>query len=250
MRTVGVDLAAEPAKTAVAVIEWSTERATVTSLSIGADDDQILSSAAGVERIGIDAPFGWPDAFVGFVSAHHDHQVPETKLATRDDRRPMTKRRTDVVVQLTTGAVPLSVSADRIAHVALRCAGLLAEFAAVGVDVDRVRGRVCEVYPASALRTWGMVSTGYKGSGAVGFSALVDAVESAAPWLDLGDFRTLFASNDDAFDAVVSGLVARAAALGETALPSAKDGAVAAREGWIHVPTCSLDALLTGRFQP
>ena len=250
MRTVGVDLAAEPAKTAVAVIDWAAGEATVTSLTIGASDEQILRMATGAERIGVDAPFGWPDAFVKFVAAHHDHHAPATRLATRDDRRPMTKRHTDVVVQATTGAVPLSVSADRIAHVALRCAGLLAEFRATGVDVDRVGGKVCEVYPAAALRMWQMASKGYKGNGAVGFDALVYAIESAVPWLVLGEFRPLFASNDDAFDAVVSALIARAVALGRTAMPTVDDGPVAAREGWIHVPTCSLDALVAGTFQP
>ncbi|CAM3847939.1 DUF429 domain-containing protein [Smaragdicoccus niigatensis] len=250
MRTVGVDLAAEPAKTAVAVLDWAAGGATVMSLTIGAGDEQILRMASGAERVGIDAPFGWPDAFVKFVAAHHDHQAPATKLATRDDRRPMTKRHTDVVVQATTGAVPLSVSADRIAHVALRCAGLLAEFRAIGVDVDRVRGAVCEVYPAAALRTWHMASKGYKGSGSVGFDALVSAIEGAAPWLALGEFRPLFASNDDAFDAVVSALIARAVALGRTAMPTADNERLAAREGWIHVPTGTLDALLTGTFQP
>jgi hypothetical protein len=67
------------------------------------------------------------------------------------------------VVREQAGLVPLSVSADRIAHVALRCAVLLAELDASGRPVDRSgSGHVVEVYPAASLRRWGLDHPGYK----------------------------------------------------------------------------------------
>jgi hypothetical protein len=61
------------------------------------------------------------------------------------------------------GVNPLSVSADRIAHAAFRCAGLLARLAALGEPVDRAgSGVVVEVYPAAALRRLGLTHRGYK----------------------------------------------------------------------------------------
>ena len=64
-------------------------------------------------------------------------------------------RRTDTVVHDKLRLMPLSVSADRIAHVALRCAVLLAKLDAAGRPVDRSGGgTVVEVYPAASLLGW------------------------------------------------------------------------------------------------
>lgn len=244
MRTVGVDLAAEPAKSALAILDWKPGRVQVVDLRMGASDAEIVAAAEGADRIGIDAPFGWPDAFAAFVAAHHEHRSPATSLASREDRRPLTKRRTDIVVQEATGVVPLSVSADRIAHVALRCAGLLTELRSAGVDVGRVDGVAVEVYPAAALRRWGLRNRGYKGGASDGFAGLLDAFDAATPWLEFGDFRATFRATDDAFDAVVAAIIARASACAATTLPSAQDWDVASREGWIHVPTGALADLV------
>ncbi|OPX08603.1 DUF429 domain-containing protein, partial [Gordonia sp. i37] len=72
---------------------------------------------------------------------------------------------------------------------------------------------------------------------------LVSALQDAAGWLDLGDHRALMCRDDNAFDAVVTALIARAAQLGRTRMPDDADRSVALREDWIHVPDCSLDAL-------
>jgi hypothetical protein len=86
--------------------------------------------AEGCERVGIDAPFGWPAAFVAMMARHHGALgdaaggsvvgVPEWSPAQRDQLR---FRRTDVVVRGALGRWPLSVSSDLIAIVAMRCAG-------------------------------------------------------------------------------------------------------------------------------
>ncbi|MGJ0120767.1 DUF429 domain-containing protein [Williamsia sp. MIQD14] len=244
MRTVGVDLAAEPAKTACAVVEWAAGRAEVTALRLGADDAVLVAAADGADRVGVDAPFGWPDAFVEFVVAHHHGGAPTTgPLNTRAARGPLVRRHTDEVVRVETGLIPLSVSADLIAHVALRCSSVLR-----ALDVsDRVHGTAAEVYPAAALRTWGLRSRGYKGSANTGVRAtLLADLAVAAPWLELGDFAPLCHASDDAVDAVVAALLARAVALGATLLPSAEMADVAAREGWIHLPRIDLSELVTG----
>lgn len=246
MRTVGIDLAAEPLKTAVATIDWGERSARVVRLQLGATDNDLVGAVVEADRCGIDAPFGWPDAFVDFVLAHHERRPRrELALSNRAGRLPLVRRRTDRVVHELTGIVPLSVSADLIAHVALRCAGLLARLAVEGVDTDRVDGAVLEVYPAAALQQWGLPFRGYKGSAnRERLAQLVASFAGAAPYLDFGGFREACEASDDAFDAVAAAVIARAAAVEQTRLPDAADTEVAAREGWIHLPTGPLSALL------
>ena len=241
-RTVGVDLAASPSKTAVAAVDWSNSGAKLADLVMPADDAAIRAISDGVQRIGIDAPFGWPDAFVEFISAHHRGGTPSGKrLDDVSHRRPLVYRRTDLVVAgLPNGRRPLSVSADQIAHVAFRCAGLLAD-----LDVDnRVDGWAVEAYPAAALTFWGLRPRGYKRiENRPVREIMVAELRAAAPWLELGDHAQAMIENDDVFDAVITALIARAAALGRTRRPAPEDLPIALREGWIHVPDSGLDEL-------
>jgi len=125
--TAGLDLAAMPERTALASIEWAETRAIIRDVICPAGDDVILEVIGQTSKTGIDCPFGWPDAFIDFVAAHRSGHVAllPDGLGT-GWRRPLTMRRTDAVVHDKLRLVPLSVSADRIAHVALRCAVLLA----------------------------------------------------------------------------------------------------------------------------
>ncbi|GAB2669149.1 DUF429 domain-containing protein [Gordonia jinhuaensis] len=242
-RTVGIDLAAAPERTAAAVLEWSPECARVVALALPADDATLREVCAGADRIGVDAPIGWPSAFVDFVTAHRAHRTPPgLGLDQRGARRPLTLRVTDDYVARTTGLTPLSVSADLIANVAFRAAGLLAD---LGVD-DRVNGRAVEAYPAAALHHWGLAHRRYKGAAnAVALAELVSALERAAPWLDLGEHRALCTRRDDAFDAVITAMIARAAQLDATVSPPPDlDRSVIADEGWIHIPRCTLADLV------
>src|SRR5450631_3187126 len=160
----GLDLAATPERTALASIEWAGTRAVIRDVVCPAGDDVILEVIGQAGKTGIDCPLGWPDAFVGFVAAHRSGHValPPDGLGA-GWRRPLTMRRTDVFVQEKLRLVPLSVSADWIAHVALRCAVLLAKLDASGRPVDRTgAGAVVEVYPASSLLGWGLRHRGYK----------------------------------------------------------------------------------------
>ena len=68
MRTLGIDLAAQPKNTAVCEIDWSSGRVEIEERSLE-DDDLVADLAA--DKTGIDAPLGWPDTFVTAISAHH-----------------------------------------------------------------------------------------------------------------------------------------------------------------------------------
>lgn len=246
MLTVGVDLAAEAANTAVARIGFGAGRARVVEVLVGADDAAILGSIDGADKAGIDCPLGWPEAFVEFLNVHrHGVARPPSPLEGRAWRRTLTARVTDEVVRMRTGLVPLSVSADRIAHPALRCAALLGALATDGIPIDRSGvGVVVEVYPAASLKTWGLPYRRYKGTpNRPALDGLVDALRDAAPWLDLGGYEPLCRRSDHATDAVICALTARAAALDLTAPPDDDQRRAAAVEGWIAVPTGNLATL-------
>lgn len=246
MITTGVDLATEPAKTGMATIRWDADGALLTSLRLGVDDGAIVDAAATSTKLGIDCPLGWPDGFVEPLTRHHTgHLVPHA-LDDADWRRGLAKRGTDLAVTRATGLHPLSVAADRIGLTAMRAANLLGQLAISGSPVDRAgSGVVVEVYPAASLHVWGLDSHRYKGSSrAAALGALVDRLTTAAPWLQLGENEGLCRRHDDAFDAVVAALTARAAARGITAVPQDKPAtARAQREGWIAVPTSALGDL-------
>ncbi len=246
--TVGIDLAAEAARTAVAWLDWSSAGARLVRVELGADDGLIVEAVTGASKAGIDCPFGWPDRFVEFVSAHRaGHvRVPEG-LAGRVWRRDLALRVTDQVVHAQTGLTPLSVSADRIGHATMRCAALLAELARRGRPVDRRGGgAVVEVYPAACLKRWELPFRGYKRvANLTELGRLVDRLLEAAPWLDLGEYEALCRASDDATDAVVSALAARASALELVTVPEGEQAGPAATEGWIALPTTSLDRLVT-----
>jgi predicted nuclease with RNAse H fold len=244
--TVGVDLAAEPERTAVAGIEWSDGRARVCEVVCGADDDAVVAAIAQSQKAGIDCPLGWPDEFVAFVAAHRaGHVAVRGDLTGREWRRRLTLRLTDRVVHAETGLTPLSVAADRIGHVALRCAGLLALLAGQGVPVDRCgTGTVVEVYPSASLKSWGLPYRGYKRPAEIGpLGELVDRLLAAAPWLDLGRAESLCRRSHDAADAVVAALTARAVSQNLASVPATGQEAAARTEGWIAVPTAPLDRL-------
>ncbi|MGH2556297.1 MAG: DUF429 domain-containing protein [Actinomycetota bacterium] len=140
-----------------------------------------------------------------------------------------------------------SHAADRIAAVAVRCARLQTLWAGhwSGLEDRAGRGRLIETYPAAALKLWGLVHRSYKGTaGAATRADLVDSLMVAAPWLHLVDAGSACRASDDCMDAVVSGLVTLAAKLGLTRIPETEaDNQLAAREGWIHLPICSLSEL-------
>lgn len=246
MLTVGVDLAARPARTALAVIDWDDGKAVITTLVRGADDDVILAALAQADKAGIDCPLGWPDAFLAFLCEHQAGRVAVPDgLTGLQWRRQLAWRRTDEVVRARTGLIPLSVAADRIGHAAMRCAGLLAQLADQGRPVDRTgTGVVVEVYPAASLKQWHLPHRGYKAPrNAAELAALTDALLAAARWLEATEVFALCKTSHDALNAVVAALTARAAALGMTIRPNDEQAAAARSEGWIALPGTPLSML-------
>lgn len=242
MRMLGIDLASQARTTAACAVEWRAGGAEVVELEVGADDARLLEQAGEADRVGIDAPFGWPLAFVALMAHHHGggRGAPDWSPGRRDELR---FRRTDVVVKGVLGRWPLSVSTDLIGIVALRCAGLLDR---LGVEDRSGEGRVVETYPAVALHAWGFPSRGYKGGGEA-VAALLGEVRRACPWLTLSEeAAALCGRSDHALDALVASLVARAAAVGVTGRPGAEEREAARVEGWIAVPRAGSLPLLAG----
>lgn len=243
MLTAGVDLAADPAGTAVATIAWSATTATVRLVAVPADDDAIIALAGDAVKIGVDCPLGWPDDFVTFVSAHRAGVVPiPAGVDAKQWRRRLAWRHTDEVARRLTGLVPLSVSADRIGHTAMRCAALQTRLAQAGRSVDRSgAGAVVEVYPAASLKVWGLPWRGYKTTrNQDTLGVVVDRLKQAAPWLDLGEHEQLCRHSDHALDAVVAALTARAAVRDQVCRPGERELPAARTEGWIAIPTATL----------
>jgi predicted nuclease with RNAse H fold len=248
VRTLGIDLSSDPKKTAACSISWNGGRAQVEGLRLGLNDDSLVESMLTSDWVGIDAPFGWPAEFIEAVTTWSESgRWPETR---RDKLR---FRTTDLVVK-DKARMPLSVSTDRIAVTAMRCARLLTDYAerksGAGAQVER-RGddHVVEVYPAAALVLWSDEARhlrfdpqGYKGADLEARDKrerLMSALEGAAPWLYLDHAtRRLCIEKDDALDSVLCSLVARAAAQGQTLRPETVEQTAAATiEGWIHLPT-------------
>ncbi|WP_235928951.1 DUF429 domain-containing protein [Marisediminicola senii] len=245
MRTAGVDLAAESKGTALAIMDWTPLGATLRELHLGVDDQQIVAAAVGVEKLGIDCAFGWPDEFVRFVTGHSGRvpnpSGPEGGMAWR---RTLAYRETDRHVREKTGRWPLSVSTDRLGLTAMRCAGLLARLEKSGLSTDRAgSGAVVEIYPGASLRLWGFNTTGYR-TDSTSRARLLREILEAAPWLDVAAFSEQLISSADAFDAVIASLAARNASLGYYARPPVELLERAQREGWIALPTKRIGDLL------
>ncbi len=243
--TVGVDLAAEAAGTAVAVIAWDDARGQVTALVPDATDADVVAAARVADKVGVDCPFGWPTGFVRLVGEHEGGLLAPPASSGRDWRRSLTMRVTDEHVHATDrpDSVERLGRPDRPCSPALGChrghpRGCRARCPPrwVGAAGRGVSGRRTAPLAAAAPRLQGLRQPG-------GPRRLVDSLLATAPWLDLGQQAGLCRTSDHALDAVVCALIARAVALHQTD-PAGPHQQVAAVEGWIHVPTAPLEALV------
>lgn len=239
MRTLGVDMAAQPAHTAVCLLEWRDGGVDVLLDRLGAPDDLLVELATGVDVVGVDCPLGWPDAFVRRIAAHHRFEPPGAPAAPADLRM----RATDHVTHERIRRPPLSVSTDKLGIVALRWIDVMARIG--GPSLDRTGSdRVVETYPGGSLTCWGIDHRGYKrGAEAAGRREEIAAALRAGIGIGL-DVPT---ATDDQLDAFVCALTARAFALGLVDPIPPDATARATREGWIRLPLPdSLPRLVAG----
>lgn len=267
----GIDLASRPEKTAVCILRWADAPPALLTLCRGrADDGAALDtwwlsstaygmrdgSGARITKVGIDAPFGWPEPFLDALAAYRSAPSWPTGLD-----RPLGQcrlRETDRAVHRRSGKWPLSVSSDWIAMPAMRCAAMLTEIAehagAEAVSRDGA-GLCCEVYPDPALRWWTSDAPqalapreSYKGSAAgERRTELLAALRSRLEIEDSDHRLEQVGLEDDYLDALLCALVARAVELGLSHGPETEsERRRAAVEGWIHLPSDSLDLLAFG----
>jgi predicted nuclease with RNAse H fold len=211
--TLGVDLSAQPKKTAACRIVWSNGRAEVDIIELGIDDQRLVDLATQADKTGIDVPFGWPEEFVRAVSMHQAFEGwPDI------DTRRLRLRRTDFYVREATGIWPLSVSTNFLGITAMRGARLLRE------ERDRIgEGRFVEVYPRAAMIRFGISS--------------LDELLGSAQWLTMRpEAVEACRVSDDCFDSLIAGLVTRAALLRLCDAIPVADRRAAEHEGWIALP--------------
>lgn len=271
MRSLGIDLAAQPKDTAYCVVQWFADMALVELPVAGADEAALLDAMEAAAWIGIDAPFGWPEPFTNAISHYQQFaEWPEWAAEPAGLRYRETDRFVRDIVKAERGVAlsPLSVSSNWIAACAWRCANLLRLYRdRTGHALDRIavplstgmdgppdeprptglvapRG-VVEVYPAGALAMWGLPHKGYKAGGnttpqvardrrAVILAKLEDEARS---WLVLSDdVREACLASDHCLDAFLAALVACAAATDDTIKPTVDQRGMAHFEGWIHLP--------------
>lgn len=246
-KTLGIDLASQARETGVCLIDWSSTPATIEDLGAAAlDDDRLmeLMTDPTVAKVAIDAPFAWPLAFVDAVVTYRDHGT-WLALEHEDVRYRLTER----VVAEVTNQAPLSVATSDLAWPAMRLARLLTRVAVIDGPVDRAGGgRLAEVYPAAALRCWGVIPAGtsvtdasYKndkpGREEKRRTMMVTMRQRLADVVAIDDATVeRCIADDDDLDAFVAALVARALLMNRCrAIPSGMRWA-AVREGWIHLP--------------
>jgi hypothetical protein len=215
LQTLGIDFSAQPLNTAAALVHWTDGRAVVKELEIRVDDARIMELAHHADKVGLDVPFGWPDAFVDAVRAHSQFQ-PWPGV----EHRRLRFRKTDLHVHERTGKWPLSVSTDRIGITAFRAARILAM-----TGSDRTgKGKFVEVYPRAARDRFGVDRS-------------LATLLQEAPWIEMDSaLEQLCMHNDHCHDALIGALVTRASALGLCDPIPAEVLDEARREGWIALP--------------
>ena len=244
MLIAGLDLAAQPDGSALAVLDWSCSSAKLVQLQLGVIDQDVLQVAPSLHKLGIDCALGWPVDFVAFLTRYSQASlVGQSFDGGIDWRRRLAHRETDREVRRITGKWPLSVSTDRLGMTALRCAGLLTKLQQSGEQIDRSGvGKVVEIYPAASMRIWQFEIAGYRSSPEIR-QRLIGQLQASAPWLDLADFKPLMATSCDAFDAVIAALAASSAVFGKSTSPSLDQIPTAQVEGWVALPASTLGDL-------
>jgi predicted nuclease with RNAse H fold len=250
MRTVGVDLAAQRGSTAGVVVEWSEIGGSCTCADVyeQLSDEQIVTLLDQEQdaRVGIDAPFGWPAAFLRTVAQWDGAGVWPDRVELHELRF----RYTDRFIREQVGWYPLSVSTDLISVTAFRCARILRQLAG-DAPIGRVGGRVVEVYPAAALAVWDLPHKGYKGRKPPAPERrceILDGLVEKAPLELTTEVVERCIASDHVLDSLICAMIARATQLDATHRPPVPPADVIRREGWIELPLHGSLASLGDRY--
>jgi len=248
LRTIGVDLSSSKAFTACVTLEWGGGGALVGQPLVGIDREELAAYLAGGDWIGIDAPFGWPQPMVEAIHGYSS-EAPWSEPGKESFRYRASDLhlRELVLEQAGEKFSPLSVASDSLAVTACRTAQLREDgFASSGRRFDRAGAdRILEVHPRAALLLWGLNYKGYKTgrdasrreAEAAARADLLSVIGSQAPWLRWAPgAHQACLDSDDALDALLAALIARAAALGWTTPPPSELLELARLEGWAHLP--------------
>ena len=115
MRTLGIDLAAQPANTSACASTGDRAGPIVSELRSGWTTQALLEAIERADKVGIDAPFGWPDEFVDAVVAHRNGAGWPGREEDQDLYRfHLSFRATDRRLIERGARRPLSVSTDLI----------------------------------------------------------------------------------------------------------------------------------------
>lgn len=234
----GIDLAANPEQTGMAVLRDIDGVLMVTSTAVGVSDTHIVDAVHQADGTGVDVPIGWPIRFVELLEDHAAHRLPAPESTDVDWRRSVALRATDIAVHRRTGIAPMSVAANLIAYPAFRWAGIEATLRNEGIDTSRDgSGAVAEVYPAAALYRWGLPHRGYKGAQQTAVRHhMVEAIATVFPEFDWQGFEASAIADDNVLDAVLAALVAYQIAQGNCEGSDEDERKVACVEGWIWLP--------------
>ena len=249
--TLGIDLASASDKTAFALVEWTRPtsnsrhprdyKGQLVQLCLqGSDHDLLQFHPSEQCLIGLDAPLGWPASFVQYIST----PLKDLKSFARpaqvwgpEFRDQFRYRQTDYYTRSVLGRWPLSVSTDYLSLVGLRARGLLRLW-----DISNITGEdfVYEVYPAVALKRWGLVHRGYKGSTENKVKIRQEMLIQLSHLFSIHiptHFKIQLVQSDHGFDAFICALITLYASLDLCDLPS--DDSIqqlSQHEGWIYIP--------------
>lgn len=248
--SLGIHLGASPRSTFACMIDWPHEgglghphvHAAIGNLT----DDALLGQLQQAnDVVGIDAPFGWPSAFVDFVALYQHPLLQGAPHLNWNNPAAVQAHRRRATDQALRAQLPNPLPAlfdERVfGAVTLRCANLLV---AAGVHNRSGAQGVFEVYSRGALEVW-VGGVGRYGADRGLREQIVVALGAA-----LGvPLDPQFWGNRGRLDALVAALVARAASVGLTHPPPGGLLAQAAVEGWTHMPVHGHGGL-AGLVQP
>lgn len=234
----GIDLAANPKFTGLAILAQRGDTLHLESITLGIDDEHIINAVQHATQTGVDVPVGWPKPFVEFIAAQAQHTLAAPESTDGPWRKTLAMRATDIDVHRRTGITPLSVSTNLLAYPAFRWAGIEAHLRQLGLNVARDgSGIIAEVYPAAALHRWNIPHTGYKGArNQATRQHILTALAARFPELEFNDYESLMLADDNALDALLSALVAHLITAGQCEGPPEELRELALVEGWIWIP--------------